>query len=83
MRSCQAGGLDDLRFNFLIGGAGGYVFEGRGFDAVGQSTIGEFYLKVFINDVIHGGFVRVSRKILVDFDGFIGVFLNLFGFATH
>lgn len=31
--------LDDIRFNFMVGGDG-YVYEGRGWDYVGQHTEG-------------------------------------------
>lgn len=42
MRSIQkadmkANGLDDIRYNFLIGGDGS-VFEGRGFNGLGEHT---------------------------------------------
>lgn len=36
--SCRAENLDDIGYGFLLGGIGGFVVEGRGFDFQGQLT---------------------------------------------
>lgn len=36
--SCREENLDDIGYGFLLGGTGGFVVEGRGFDFQGQLT---------------------------------------------
>ena len=43
MNECESKDLNDIRFNFLIGGNEGFVFEARGYDVQGQTKSGKMH----------------------------------------